>query len=78
METQLRTAIRDSVNLASRKPFYWGGLKGYQQLEGIAEGLHQVAGTTGQNEFLQRLTRQVDRTLAQNQTLAVELEETHG
>jgi len=78
METQLRVAIRDSVNQDSRKPFYWGGLKGYQQLEGVAEGLHQVAGTSGENEFLQRLIRQVDRTLAQNQTLAAELEETHG
>ena len=78
METQLCAAIRDSVNLASRKPFFLGGLKGYQQLQGIAEGLHQVAGTRGQNEFLQRLTRQVDRCLAQNQPLAVELEETHG
>jgi hypothetical protein len=78
METQLRTAIRDSVNLASRKPFYWGGLKGYQQLEGIAQSLHQVADTTAENEFLQRLILQVDRTLAQNQTLAAELEETHG
>jgi len=78
METQIRAAIRDSVNLASRKPFYWGGLKGYQQLQGIVEGLHQAAGTTAQNEFLQRLTRQVDRTLIQNQTLAAELEETHG
>ena len=78
METQLRAAIRDSVNLASRKPFYWGGLKGYQQLQGIAEGLHLLAGTTAQNEFFQRLILQVDRTLAQNQTLAANLEETHG
>ena len=46
MEMQLRAAIRDSVNLASRKPFYWGGLKGYQLLEGIAEGLHQAEGTS--------------------------------
>ena len=78
METQLRVAIRDCVNLASRKPFYWGGLKGYQQLQGIAGGLHQVAGTTMENEFLQRLILQVDRTLTQNHLLAAELEETHG
>ena len=78
MEMQLRAAIRDSVNLASRKPFFWGGLKGYQQLEGIAEGLHQAEGTSVENEFLQRLILQVDRTLTQNQTLAAELEETHG
>jgi hypothetical protein len=78
MEIQLRAAIRDSVNLASRKPFYWGGLKGYQQLEGIAEGLHQKVDTPAENEFLQRLILQVDRTITQNQTLAAELEETHA
>lgn len=78
MEMQLRAAIRDSVNLASRKPFFWGGVKGYQQLRGIAESLHQLASTTAQNEFFQRLILQVDRTLAQNQTLAANLEETHG
>jgi hypothetical protein len=77
LETQLRGAIRDSVNLASRKPFYWGGLKGYQQLKGIAESLHLVEGTPVENEFFQRLILQVDRTLAQNQLLATELEETH-
>jgi hypothetical protein len=78
LETQLRAAIRDSVNLESRKPFFWGGLKGYQQLEDIAKGLHPVQGTTKENAFLQRLILQVDRTLTQNQALAAELAETHG
>ena len=30
------------VNRTSRKPFYWGGLKGYQQLEVIADVLYQM------------------------------------
>ena len=37
IEAQVRTAIRDAVNRKSRKPFYWGGLKGYEQLEAIAQ-----------------------------------------
>ena len=79
IETQVRAAIRDAVNRASRKPFYWGGLKGYQQLELIAEVLHQMEGTSLENEFFQRLTLrvQVDRTLAHNQALAAELEQAH-
>jgi hypothetical protein len=42
IEREVRNAIRDAVNRASRKPFYWGGLKGYQQLEAIADGLRQM------------------------------------
>jgi hypothetical protein len=76
IETQIRAAIRDSVNRASRKPFYWGGLKGYQQLEQIAEGLHQED-ELAKSEFFQRLRLQVDRTLSQNQALAAELEQAH-
>ena len=77
IETQVHAAIRDAVNRASRKPFYWGGLKGYQQLEGIAESLHQTKGAWVKNEFFQRLILQVDRTLEQNQGLAAELEQAH-
>jgi len=42
IEDQFRMAIRDAVNRANRKPFYWGGLKGYRQLESIAEALHTM------------------------------------
>jgi hypothetical protein len=49
METQLRMAIRDAVNRASRKPFYWGGLVGYRQLEAIAQALHSAASRRNQN-----------------------------
>jgi hypothetical protein len=37
IENQFRMAIRDAVNRTTRKPFYWGGLKGYRQLESIAQ-----------------------------------------
>lgn len=77
IEMEVRTAIRDAVNRASRKPFYWGGLKGYQQLEAIADALHQMKGTLAEHRFFQRLILQVDRVLAQNQALAAELEEAH-
>jgi hypothetical protein len=78
IETQVGAAIRDTVNRASRKPFYWGGLKGYQQLEAIADVLHRMEGLPVENEFFQRLTQQVDRTLTQNQALATELEQAHA
>ena len=42
IEAQIRVAIRDAVNRKSRKPFYWGGLKGYAQLEAIAQALEDV------------------------------------
>ena len=42
LETQLRAAIREAVNRGSRKPFLWGGLKGYEQLESIAQALSLV------------------------------------
>ncbi len=77
IEMDVRAAIRDAVNRASRKPFYWGGLKGYQQLDAIADVLHQINGTLAENAFFQCLMMQVDRVLAQNQALAAELEETH-
>ena len=43
IEAQVRVAIRDAVNRPSRKPFYWGGLKGYEQLEAIAQALGAVS-----------------------------------
>ena len=42
LEAQIRVAIRDAVNRRSRKPFYWGGLRGYDQLHDIAQVLRSV------------------------------------
>lgn len=75
IEGQFRTAIRDAVNRTSRKPFYWGGLKGYHQLESIAQALHSMP--VAENAFFSRLIRQVDRTLEKNRQLAETINKTH-
>lgn len=74
VEMQMRMAIRDAVNRASRKPFYWGGLAGYQQLEAIAQALHQVPAEQADTAYLQQLAGQVDRALASNQVLAQDVQ----
>ena len=68
MEDQFRMAIRDAVNRATRKPFYWGGLKGYRQLESIARALHSMP--VSGNAYFGRLIQQVDRALEKNYALA--------
>lgn len=77
LETRIRAAVRDAVNRASRKPFYWGGLKGFQQLEALGKALHGLAGTPAETAFFQQVTPQVDRVLAQNRALAEGLQEAH-
>jgi hypothetical protein len=78
IEAQIRTAIRDAVNRESRKPFFWGGLKGYQQLEAIAKILHGMTGTPAETAYFQQIIQQVDRALAQNRELAGGLQEAHA
>jgi len=75
IEGQFRMAIRDAVNRATRKPFYWGGLKGYRQLESIAQALHTMP--VAENAFFGRLIRQVDRTLENNRQLAETIDKTY-
>lgn len=75
IESQFRMAIRDALNLQSRKPFFWGGLKGYHQLEAISQGLHELPDA---QPFFQRLIRQVDRAVDKNRSLANELEIAHS
>jgi hypothetical protein len=77
IEAQIRTAVRDAVNRESRKPFYWGGLKGFQQLDAIAKALHGMVGTPAETAYFRQLTQQVDRALAQNRELADGLQEAH-
>ena len=73
IETQIRQAIRDAVNRNSRKPFYWGGLAGYQQLAAIAHSLRQVTDADRENRYLRQLLGRVERVLAKNRTLAEDL-----
>lgn len=77
IETQIRCAIRDAVNRHSRKPFHWGGLAGYQQLEAIAQALHRVVDTSLETIYLRQLSEQVDRVLEKNQALVLDLQGAH-
>jgi len=63
IETQVRVAVRDALNRKSRKPFYWGGLKGYEQLAAIAQALGEVAYEESETAYLRRLKGQVERVL---------------
>jgi hypothetical protein len=63
IEAQIRAAIRDAVNRKSRKPFCWGGLKGYEQLEAIAGALAEIPCNEPETHYLRRLKMQVDRVV---------------
>lgn len=77
METQVRMAIRDTLNRPSRKPFTWGGLAGYQQLTAIAHALGQVADTGPETSYLRHLSRQVERAVERNRLLAQDVAQAH-
>lgn len=73
----MRVAIRDAVNRVSRKPFRWGGLAGYQQLEAIAHALHRVAQEPAETAYLQQLACQVERAVQNTRTLAQDVAAAH-
>ena len=77
LERQVRVAIRDAVNRESRKPFYWGGLKGYQQLQAISVGLQRVPSGEPETGYLHRLAMQAKRAIERNRVLAQDLQEAH-
>lgn len=62
-EAQVRVAIRDALNRKSRKPFYWGGPKGYEQLEAIAKALGEVTYDEPETDYLRRLKERVERVV---------------
>jgi len=70
-------SIRDAVNRASRKPFHWGGLAGYKQLEAIGQALHTLP-PEPETAYLRQLIPQVDRALEQNHALAQDVGEAHS
>jgi hypothetical protein len=76
IEGQIRLAIRDAVNRGSRKPFHWGGLSGYQQLESIAEALRGLPQGPAA-AYLNRLAIQVERAVQKNRWLAQDLAQAH-
>ena len=63
IEAQVRVAIRDALNRKSRKPFYWGGLKGYEQLDAIAQALGEVAYDELETDYLRQLKMRVQRVV---------------
>lgn len=77
IEAYLRRATRDAVNRGSRKPFHWGGLAGYRQLEAIAQALHSVSSTEPETTYLQQLAGRVDRVLEKNRVLVQDLGAAH-
>ena len=78
IEAQVRVAIRDAVNRKSRKPFYWGGLKGYEQLEAIAQALGEVGYTEPETSYLRRLKMRVERVVEAYRANVADLKEAHA
>jgi hypothetical protein len=70
-------AIRDAVNRSTRKPFSWGGLAGYQQLEAIDQALTKLTTRCPERPYLQQLSKQVRQVLDKNRTLADNVKEAH-
>jgi hypothetical protein len=65
------------VNRSSRKPFTWGGLSGYHQLEAMVLGLDQIRETNLESDYLLQLQTRVERVLAKNKTVAEDLKRSH-
>jgi hypothetical protein len=66
--------VRDAVNQGSRKPLTWGGLKGYQQLQAVAQGLTQLEERLPDTAYLMLLKKRIEFVLAKNRTVAEDLE----
>jgi hypothetical protein len=77
IEMWVRMAIRDAVNRKSRKPFCWGGLKGYDQLEAIAQALGEVPSDELETGYLLRLKMRVDRVVEAYRVNAEDLRQAH-
>lgn len=77
IESQIRAAIRDCVNRTSRKPFRWGGLSGYQQLETIGQILRSLPCREVDTGYLSLLSVWIDQALSNNLSLALDLAEAH-
>ena len=77
IDQKIRSAIRDAVNRSTRKPFSWGGLAGYQQLEAIDQALTQLTAMDSATRYFRQLSKQVKRVLDKNRTLANNVQEAH-
>ena len=77
IEAQVRAAVRDAVNRKSRQPFYWGGLKGHEQLEAVGQALEEVPSDEPETRYLLRLKMRVDRVVEAYRVNAADLREAH-
>ncbi|MCP4605894.1 MAG: hypothetical protein GY847_36170 [Proteobacteria bacterium] len=77
VETWVRVAIYDALNRKSRKPFYWGGLKGYEQLVAISKALGEISYDEPEMEYLGQLKKRVDRVVEMYRVNAEDLKEAH-
>ena len=77
IESQLRMAVRDALHHKSRKPFHWGGLAGYEQMQAIAQALADVTETDAETTYLHAIARQVNRVVEKNRTLVHDLKQAH-
>lgn len=77
IETWVRVAIRDALNRKSRKPFYWGGLKGYEQLEAISKALKEISYDESETDYLWQLKKRVDRVVETYRINVEDLREAH-
>ncbi len=75
LEKQMRRGIRDAVTRSSRKPFHWGGLTGYQQLEALAQELRRAVEGGSESAYWRQLLGQVERAVTHNRTLAEDVRE---
>lgn len=77
IETGVRVAIRDALNRKSRQPFYWGGLRGYEQLAAISQALGEIAYAELETDYLRQLQKRVDQVLETYRINVEDLREAH-
>ncbi len=77
IEAQVRVAIRDAVNRKSRKPFYWGGLECYEQLEAIIQALGEVPSDEVETGYLRQLKMRADRVVETYRVNVEDLRQAH-
>ena len=77
IEAQVRVAIRDALNRKSRKPFYWGGLKGYEQLAAIAQALAEEPDDGAETTYLRQLKTRVEQVVERYRVNVEDLRATH-
>ncbi len=77
IETQIRVSIRDALNRKSRKPFYWGGLKGYDQLAAIAKALGEEPYDEPETDYLKQLKIRVEQVVETYRINVEDLREAH-